>query len=197
VRLTYTRSVYALTTFRLVWLKELIEKETVESKLPKRVELGSIFSFTEDNGVVCKICADAKACCDFATGKTWDLWKLDYMKRHVIQKIHSDSIAKLRRIQAGAGISCLLTESEDHRQMRMEVNDRQRSTGEQVKILIDNVLLGLSMNASMLSVMDIHDHMAKYVKLPDSWRSKNYAFEFVECIDTVVREKCMKEIREF
>lgn len=118
------------------------------------------------------------------------------MKRHVIQKIHSDSIAKLRRIQAGAGISCLLTESEDYRQMRMEVNDRQRSTGEQVKILIDNVLLGLSMNASMLSVMDIHDHMAKYVKLPDSWRSKNYAFEFVECIDTVVREKCMKEIRE-
>ena len=64
----------------------------------------------------------------------------------------------------------MLTESEDDRQMRIEVNDRQRSKGEQVKILIDNVLLALSMNASMMSVMDIHDHMAKItfnVKLPD------------------------------
>ena len=50
------------------------------------------------------------------------------------------------------------------------------------------------MNASMLSVTDIHDHMAKYLKLPDSWRSKNYAFEFVECIDSVVKEICMQEI---
>src|SRR5688572_15590671 len=41
-----------------------------------------------------------------------------------------------------------------------------------------------------------HDHMPKYLKLPDSWRSKNYAFEFVECIDSVVKETCMQEIRE-
>ena len=80
--------------------------------------------------------------------------------------------------------------------MRIEVNDCQRSNGEQVKILIDNVLLALSMNASMLSITNIHDHMAKYLKLPDSWRSKNYAFEFLECINSVVKEICMQEIRE-
>lgn len=191
-----TRHKKAVTTFKSSWLKELVETETVESKISQRVELGNIFSFCEDEGVVCKICAEAKASGDFATGKTWDMWKLDYLKRHISQKIHLDALTKLRRNQARTGINCLLTESEDHRQLRIEVNDRQRSKGEQVKILIDNVLLALSMNASMLSVMDIHDHMAKYMKLPDSWRSKNYAFEFVECIDSVVKEICMQEIRE-
>ena len=95
----------------------------------------------KDYGVVCKVCAEAKASGDFATGKTWDMWKLDYLKRHITQKIHLDSIAKLKRTQAGARINFILTESKDDRQMRIEVNDRQRSNGEQVKILIDNVLL--------------------------------------------------------
>jgi hypothetical protein len=78
----------------------------------------------------------------------------------------------------------------------MEFNERHRSIGEQVKILIDNVILAISMNSSMLSVQEIHDHLAKYVKIPESWRSKNYAFEFVECIDAVVREAIMGEIRD-
>ncbi len=66
----------------------------------------------------------------------------------------------------------------------------------QVKILIDNVLLAISMNASMLAVQDIHDHLSKYVSIPESWRSKNYAFEFVECINSVVQEVIMNEIRQ-
>jgi Domain of unknown function (DUF4371) len=184
------------TTFKAAWLKELVETETIESKILQRVELGEIFNFSEDDGVICTVCADAEAKCDFANGKTWDMWKLDYLKRHITQKIHLDSIRKLKRKEAGTGINCLLTESEGGRELRIEMNDRQRSKGEQVKILIDNVLLALSMNTSMLSVMDIHDHMAKYLKLPESWRSKNYGFEFVECIDSVVKEICMKEIRE-
>ena len=52
------------------------------------------------------------------------------------------------------------------------------------------------MNASMLSAQQIHDHVAKYVTIPESWRSKNYAFEFVECINAIVTETVMKEIRE-
>lgn len=186
----------AATTFKSAWLKEIVETETVESKIVQRVELGTIFDLSVDHGVICKVCAEAKASGEFATGKTWDMWKLDYLKRHITQKIHSDAIAKLQRTRARAGIDSLLKESEDDRQMRIEMNDRQRSKGEQVKILIDNVLLALSMNASMLSVMDIHDHMSKYLKLPDGWRSKNYAFEFVECIDSVVKDMCMHEIRE-
>jgi len=35
----------------------------------------------------------------------------------------------------------------------------------------------------MLSVQDINDHMVKYVKILQAWRSKNYAFEFVDCIN--------------
>ena len=37
--------------------------------MQKRVELGNIFSFSETDGVVCKICADAKSTCDFAVEK--------------------------------------------------------------------------------------------------------------------------------
>ena len=65
-----------------------------------------------------------------------------------------------------------------------------------VKVLIDNVVLAIKMNASMLSVQDIHDHVAKYVTILENWRSKNYAFEFVECIDFVVKSQFMSELRQ-
>lgn len=53
--------------------------------------------------------------------------------------------------------------------------------------MIDNVLLAIFMNVSMLSVQHIHDHMLKYISVPETWRSKNYnsAFKFVECIINV------------
>ena len=69
-------------------------------------------------------------------------------------------------------------------------------TGSQVKILTDNVLLAISMNASMPSVQEIHDHVAKYVTILDIWRSKNYGFDFVECINIVVHEAIINEICE-
>ena len=77
--------------------------------MQKRVELGSIFSFSETDGVVCKICADAKSTCDFAVGKFWDLWKLDYLKRHIVQKVHLDPLTKLKRMNSGSSINNLLT----------------------------------------------------------------------------------------
>ena len=52
------------------------------------------------------------------------------------------------------------------------------------------------MNASMLSVQDIHEHVAKYVKIPENWRSINYAFEFVECISFVLKTKLITELRK-
>jgi hypothetical protein len=45
-----------------------------------------------------------------------------------------------------------------------------------VKVLIDNVILAIKINASMLSAQDIHDHLAEYTTIPGSWHSKNYAF---------------------
>ena len=38
--------------------------------------------------------------------------------------------------------------------------------------------------------------MSKYTKLPCSWRSKNYGFEFLKSIDFVAREEVMQSIRQ-
>jgi hypothetical protein len=70
-------------------------------------------------------------------------------------------------------------ESNTDRKSRLEFNERQRSQDEEVKLLIDNVLLAISVNSSMPSVHNIHQHMAKYVTLPESLRTKNYVIEFV------------------
>jgi hypothetical protein len=43
------------------------------------------------------------------------------------------------------------------------------------------------MNATMFAVQDIYDHVAKYTIIPANWHSKNYAFEFEECINDVVK----------
>lgn len=48
---------------------------------------------------------------------------------------------------------------------------------------MDNILLTIEMNVSMLSVQQNHDHMAKYVTIPESWQRRNYAFEFVNYIE--------------
>lgn len=52
------------------------------------------------------------------------------------------------------------------------------------------------MNASMVSVQEIHKRVAKHLKIPASWRSKNYTFEFIECISTAVTSEILNEIRE-
>ncbi|XP_069092819.1 E3 SUMO-protein ligase KIAA1586-like [Pleurodeles waltl] len=76
---------------------------------------------------------------------------------------------------------------------RLEVIERQRSLPEEIKSLLNKVLLAVKMNTSMLSVQDIHDHVALHVKIPDNWRSKNYAFEFLEAINSVIRSDLMAE----
>jgi hypothetical protein len=63
-----------------------------------------------------------------------------------------------------------------------------------VNVLIDNVILPMKINASMLSVQDIHDHLVKYTTIPESWHSKNYAFEFVECINPVIEKQLLDEL---
>ena len=69
------------------------------------------FTFSEVNGVVCKMCEEAKSSCEFAVGKIWDLWKMDYLKRHLAQKVHLESVSKLRRMKSGRGINNLLIET--------------------------------------------------------------------------------------
>jgi hypothetical protein len=57
-----------------------------------------------------------------------------------------------------------------------------------VKVLIDNVIIAMKMNASMLSIQDIHDNLAKNTTIPESWCSKNHAFEFLKCINSVTEK---------
>ena len=64
----------------------------------------------------------------------------------------------------------------------------------EIILLIDNVLLAVKMNNSLLSVQYINNHMVKYVRIPESWRSKNYSFEFLESIDVVIRQEIIDEI---
>ena len=69
-----------------------------------------------------------------------------------------------------------------------EKRNRKRACKEVVVILIDNVPLAVKMNISLLSVQDtrINNHMSKYVRIPESWLSKNYAFEFLESITVML-----------
>uniref|UniRef100_A0A1B8Y9W5 HAT C-terminal dimerisation domain-containing protein n=1 Tax=Xenopus tropicalis TaxID=8364 RepID=A0A1B8Y9W5_XENTR len=163
-----------------------------------RVQLREIFTYDEDDGVVCCYCRDAKATGDFSTGKVWnDVWKLDFLKRHLSSKSHTNSIRKLRNKNPTlrGGLVHMLLESPTKKENRQISNERKRSSPDEIKVLIDSVLLAIKMNISLLSVQDINEHMAKYVSIPQSWRSKNYAFEFLGIINGIVQEDLMADIK--
>ena len=54
--------------------------------------------------------------------------------------------------------------------------------------------MNIKMNSSILSVRHINDHMAKYMTLPDNWRSKNYGLAFVEIINNLIEKEVMSEL---
>jgi len=85
-------------------------------------------------------------------------------------------------------VESLLTEKLHVGKARLD-HAKRLQTNEQIRILMDNVLLAINMNASMLSVQTIHGHIGLFVSLPDSWRSKNYSFEFVAAIHEVVADE--------
>ena len=89
----------------------------------------------------------------------------------------------------------LLREKLADRKARLDHAKRLQTSEEQIRILMDNVLLAINMNASMLSVQTIHDHIGKFVSLPDSWRTKNYTFEFVAAINEAVADELFTELR--
>ena len=79
----------------------------------------------------------------------------------------------------------------ENRQISIE---RKRSSPDEIKVIIDSVLLAIKMNISMLSVQKINQHMAKYVSIPNSWRNKNYAFEFIEIINGMVQDNFIGQL---
>ena len=125
----------------------------------------------------------------------WTEWKLDYLKRHIQQKSNLNAFGIVRRRKMGMGIGTLLQESTKDQEKRNELSHKKKSNPEQVKIVIDNILLAIKMNASMLSVQEIHDHMAKYASIPEGWRNKNYAFEFVNSINEIVQNETICNVK--
>ena len=109
--------------------------------------------------MTCLYCHDAMVSGEFL--KKWcnDVWKLDLLEQHLKSKTHLYGVQKLRNKNLSLpihGILKLLSGTPDERK-------RKHACMEDVKILIDNVLLAVKMNNSLLSVQDINNHMAKYV----------------------------------
>lgn len=187
----------AAVSFKREWLDEIVETESTQSHGTVRLKLAEIFSFDEDDGVVCMLCRDAKALGDFSTGKHWETtWKLDFLKRHLSSKMHLSSIHTLRNKNPSIRGSLLhmMFESQAEKEKRQTVLERQRSNPAEIKVLIDSVILAVKMNYSLNSVQEINEHMSKYIALPESWRSKNYAFEFLESINSVIQHDMLREI---
>jgi len=170
-------------SFKLEWLKVKVATDTPDFE-NVNVELSSIYEYSYENGLKCKICA---ACSSFktntaneyATGKRWEAWELDYCKRHLLSCIHAKNVQSLCNQKHGISVKSLLTEKLADRKARLDHAKRLQTNEEQIRILMDNILLAINMNTSMLSVPTIHDQIGKFVSLPDSWRSKKYTFEFV------------------
>ena len=181
-RITYQN---AASSFKLEWLHMKVETNTPKSRDKIEILLKEIFTYESDVGIVCKYCLEAKVTGDFTTGKKYkDVWKLEFLKRHLITKSHVDAVVKLRNQNSSlptTSLVCILQQSPEER-------ERKRSTPKEVKVLIDSVLLAIKMNNSLNSVQDINDHMAKYTNIPNSWRGKNYAFEFTEIINGIVEK---------
>lgn len=125
----------------------------------------------------------------------WTEWKLDYLKRHAQQKCPLKAVGLVRRLKMGQGIGTLWRESAKDREKKNELSHTTKSDPEQVKVLIDKVLLAIKMNASMLPVQQTHNHVAKYVSLPERWRSKNDAFEFVNSINETVQNETVCSVQ--
>lgn len=105
------------STFKHEWLEEIVKTDTSDGP-GRTVKLSDIFMYDQASGVVCKICMEAKVKGDFATGKTWTDWKLDYLKRHLTQKVHSDAVSVMYSRKHAPSISQLLHESDDAREER-------------------------------------------------------------------------------
>ena len=88
----------------------------------------------------------------------------------------------------------LMTEKPTDRKAHLDHVKRLQTNGKQICILMDNALLAIKINASMLSVQTIPDHIRKFVSLSDSWQSKIYTFEFVAAINKVVANDMFTEL---
>ena len=185
-------------SFKKEWMLQTVYTELPSSKEKEKIKIGDIYTYDDINGVICTICNNANQEGEFSTGKKWDgldAWKLDYLKRHLSQKIHKKSIEILRN-RSNRSVLNLLRETTGEKEERLEEKKRKNSKKDMVKILLDNILLAIKINSSINSVQEIHSYISKYTEIPQDWRSKNYAFEFIECIGTVIKKLIMDDVQK-
>jgi hypothetical protein len=65
-----------------------------------------------------------------------------------------------------------------------------------VRVLIDDVILAIKITASMLSVQDLYDHLAKYATIPKCLYSKNYTFEITEHVYYVIEKQLLNGLHK-
>ena len=144
--------------------------------------------------IICKVCNEAARDSDFGKGKSWSECKVDYLKRYLNHKHHSEAISTLtqkRNLEARGGSLSYFTAMPT-----AEESKALKTPSREVKTLIDSVLLSGKVNSSILSCQVINDHMSKYTKLPPSWWSKNCSFAFLKSIDFFAREEAMQSTRQ-
>ena len=88
----------------------------------KRWNWVRFFSFSNETGLLCKTCCEAKVANGFSEGKVWTEWKLEYLKHHIQQKSHLIAVGIVRRCKMGTGIGTLLQESANDREKRNELS---------------------------------------------------------------------------
>ena len=90
------------------WLNTAVECEIVIRddaidihKVKKQTaKLSKIHNYSASrNVIICKICNEAAPDIDFGKGKSWSEWKVDYLKRHLNYKHHSEAISTLTEKQ--------------------------------------------------------------------------------------------------
>jgi len=169
--------------------------DTGNHKLKQQTaKLSKIYDYSaSSNMIICKVCHEVAPDSDFGKGKSWSEWKLDYLKRHLNHKQHNEALSALtqKRNLEARGSSSFFTAKPTAKE-----NEVLKTPSSEVKTLIDSVLLSAKLNSSILSCQVINSHMSKYTKLPRSWRSKNYGFEFLKSIDFVAREEAIQSIRQ-
>lgn len=147
--------------FRLECMSEFVEIDGHAAKL------GDVFSYSSENGLLCNTCREAKVAGEYSEGKVWNEDRLSKAWHSTKRQLECGWNFKT----AQAGNCNWLAPSGEHRRAT-QVEWRKKSDPQQVKILMDNILLAIKMNASVLSVQQIYGHIAKYVSIPEHWRSK-------------------------
>ena len=73
--------------------------------------------------MLCIFCADAKVVGVFSTGKNGMKWKLDNLKCHLNQKMHTNAIIKLRIMEKGGILNIFAKTDEQRKMKKKKLND--------------------------------------------------------------------------